>query len=295
MNVCDFRSNTILHIATSSGKIALVKFLVNELKLSYNDLNMDGESPLVLSQKLTQPGIFEFFNSLDKQKYSNAEENIRALIEEDNNKKAKKNKNKKKKDTQIDGIIGSSEFEVNLKIPEKKKVEVVSTTNTLLSKVEEENIENKTTTEAKNDDDFSNFDDDYDEDYYEEENEVKDTKFQPSSTVNSSLNYKSSNFGSNNKKYQKNEYYSNNTYNEYNSYDNYSGKHYDNFGSKGGYNNYKKGNYNKQYNNYYSNNQDNSGNYYPKRNSNKFLDKKSDFDEKNVCKIHIFNIKILTK
>jgi hypothetical protein len=119
-DLTDFNKNNILHLATKLNKFAVVKYIVDDLKLINfaNDLNKEGQTPVAVDDLNSQ-----IKNYL--QQYLTTNDNYEEILELfENSKNKNQRKGKKKKNQKDEFLINSSEFHETLKIPlSKPKIE----------------------------------------------------------------------------------------------------------------------------------------------------------------------------
>lgn len=219
----DFNKNNILHLASKYENIRVVKFIVEDLKLSLlvNEIDREGQSPISIS---SNQNIIDYLKSCTNSNQNKIEDELNDLIESVNKEKLKK-KNKKKKGVEKDDVLlGSIGYQETLKIPKLiPVVEVKETVQSVPEKSSQSYREEST----------------YEEEDYSDKN--KSTKI-TDSTYKKPQNYDRKNY-----------------YTEKKDYKDYKDKNY-NYNSNQGYErgyNTRDYNYN-NYGNYYSE----EGNYY---------------------------------
>ena len=95
----DFYGNNILHIAVKSGKINIIRFLIEELDIKdlANEINKDGQTPMGIAQSLNRKDIIDYLKKKTEVVNDKLEEDLLELIESTH----KKNQGKKKKGKKI--------------------------------------------------------------------------------------------------------------------------------------------------------------------------------------------------
>lgn len=251
INQKDFEGNNILHLATKSNNLKLVKFLVSIKNFDFKAQNSNGETAFYFSLNLGFSKISDFYHSLEKSEET-IQQNFYSLFEEDDllNQNKNKKKGKKQKKKVEDEFLGISNFEkATIKPGITSKEEEINKISDQKDKIKE-----KTNTDDEIDKAFDANNDDA-SDYIEEQQyssllmknkfkqENKDEKEKVGGYSNHSNyeynNENYSNYNNNyNENYEKNYDYDNNYDNSKNYKKNYKPNYQLNSESGGYYNNY---------------------------------------------------------
>ena len=232
LNECDCNGNNILHIGVKSGKINVIKFLIEELNVKNlcNQINKNGQTPLGIAQYLKNNDIIDYLKKQTEVSNEKLEEELLELIQSTH----KKNQGKKKKGKKNNDIplLNTSSY--------KETLEISSSNDKSINENNQKDLK-----EIKNEE-------------KEEENENEEEEEEKEIEKNYQLDKKDNSYGYRNKTY--NNYNDNNNYNVNNNY------YYEKRGYNKYYNKNKKYNYNDSYNN--KNRKNNSYyNYYEKGNN----------------------------
>ena len=234
LNECDCNGNNILHIGVKSGKINVIKFLIEELNVKNlcNQINKNGQTPLGIAQYLKNNDIIDYLKKQTEVSNEKLEEELLELIQSTH----KKNQGKKKKGKKNNDIplLNTSSYKETLEISSSNDKSINENNQKDLKEIKNEEKEEENENEN------------------EEEEEEKEIE------KNYQLDKKDNSYGYRNKTY--NNYNDNNNYNVNNNY------YYEKRGYNKYYNKNKKYNYNDSYNN--KNRKNNSYyNYYEKGNN----------------------------
>jgi hypothetical protein len=237
LNESDCNGNNILHIAVKSGKINIIKFLIEELNLKNlsNQINKNGQTPLAIAQNLKNNDIIDYLKKQSEVSNEKLEEDLLELIQSTN----KKNEGKKKKGKKNNDIplLNTSSY--------KETLQISTSNDKRNNENNQKDLNNNLKMDIKNEENEEENENENEENKEEEEEEEEiGQKYQ--------LYKKDNSYG-----------YRNKNYYNYNDNKNY---YYDKRGYNNYYNKTKKYNYNDSYNN--KNRKNNSYyNYYEKGNN----------------------------
>lgn len=120
----DFERNSPLHLAVKYNKHGVVKFLVDEIKISLEECNIDGQSPFSIAQQNNNPQMINYLKHFEK-----TAPNIDDLLEFiESDTKKRKTKGKKTKNEKVAGLLHSTDYQdsvrtkpVTVKKPQDEK------------------------------------------------------------------------------------------------------------------------------------------------------------------------------